>query len=236
VVWVRSSSWRRCPEFCFYEKGFNNTALLIQSRSNFSYVCWFSQFLATDPEVPGSIPAIPDFLWRSGSGTGFTQHRENNWPPLWSSGQSSWLQIQRFRVRFRRYQIFYEEVALERGSLSIVRTIDRLCGLVVRVRGYRSRGSGFDSRQHQIFYEEVALERGSLSIVRTNDRLCGLVVRARGYRSRGLGFDSRRYQIFRAVVGLERGPLSLVSTIEEHLTLDRYSSLADSSHGVLSFV
>jgi hypothetical protein len=28
---------------------------------------------------------------------------------------------------------------------------DRLCGLVVRVSGYRSRGSGFDSRRYQIF-------------------------------------------------------------------------------------
>jgi hypothetical protein len=31
------------------------------------------------------------------------------------------------------------------------------------------------------------------------------------------GFDSRRYQIFWDVVGLERGPLSLVGTIEELL-------------------
>jgi hypothetical protein len=28
---------------------------------------------------------------------------------------------------------------------------DRLCGLEVRVSGYRSRGSGFDSRSFQIF-------------------------------------------------------------------------------------
>jgi hypothetical protein len=31
-------------------------------------------------------------------------------------------------------------VGLERGPLSLVSTIDRLCGLVVRARGYRSRG------------------------------------------------------------------------------------------------
>jgi hypothetical protein len=29
--------------------------------------------------------------------------------------------------------------------------IDRLCGLVVRVSGYKYRGLGFDSRRYQIF-------------------------------------------------------------------------------------
>ena len=29
--------------------------------------------------------------------------------------------------------------------------VDRLCGLVVRVSGYRYRGSGFDPRRYQIF-------------------------------------------------------------------------------------
>ena len=31
------------------------------------------------------------------------------------------------------------------------RPSDRLCGLVVRVSGYRYRGLGFDSRRYQIF-------------------------------------------------------------------------------------
>jgi hypothetical protein len=35
--------------------------------------------------------------------------------PLWSSGQSSWLQIQRSGFHSRRYQIFPEVVGLERG-------------------------------------------------------------------------------------------------------------------------
>ena len=30
-------------------------------------------------------------------------------------------------------------------------TVDRLCGLVVRVSGYRYRGPGFDSRRSLIF-------------------------------------------------------------------------------------
>jgi hypothetical protein len=37
-------------------------------------------------------------------------------PPLWSSGQSSWLQIQRSWFDYRRCQIFWEVVALERDT------------------------------------------------------------------------------------------------------------------------
>jgi hypothetical protein len=47
-------------------------------------------------------------------------------PPLWSSGQSSWLQIQKSGFDFRCYQIFREVVGLERGPLSLVSTIDEL--------------------------------------------------------------------------------------------------------------
>jgi hypothetical protein len=35
---------------------------------------------------------------------------------------------------------------------------DCLCGLVVRVSGYRYRGHGFDSRRYQIFWVVVGLE------------------------------------------------------------------------------
>jgi hypothetical protein len=44
--------------------------------------------------------------------------------------------------------------------------MDRLCGPVVRVPGYRSRGPGFDSQCYQIFSEAVGLEQGPLSLVR----------------------------------------------------------------------
>jgi hypothetical protein len=50
---------------------------------------------------------------------------------------------------------------------------DRLCGLVVRVLGYRSRVPGFDSRLYQIFWEGVGLERGPLSLVSTIEELLG---------------------------------------------------------------
>jgi len=49
--------------------------------------------------------------------------------------------------------------------------IDRLCGLVVRVSGYRYRGPGFDSWLYQIFWVVVGLERGPLSLVRSIEEL-----------------------------------------------------------------
>jgi hypothetical protein len=48
---------------------------------------------------------------------------------------------------------------------------DRLCGLVVRVPGYRSRSSGFDSRLYHIFWEVMGLERGPLILVSTTEEL-----------------------------------------------------------------
>jgi hypothetical protein len=48
------------------------------------------------------------------------------WPPVWSSGQSSWLQIQRSGFDFRRYQIFWEVVGLERGPISHETIIEEL--------------------------------------------------------------------------------------------------------------
>jgi hypothetical protein len=51
-----------------------------------------------------------------------------NGPPLWSSGQSSWLQIQRSGFDSRRYQIFWDVVGLERGPLSLVTTTEELLG------------------------------------------------------------------------------------------------------------
>jgi hypothetical protein len=54
--------------------------------------------------------------------------------PLWSSGQSSWLQIRRPGFDCRHYQIFPKKrkkrkktvVGLERGSLSLVSTTEEL--------------------------------------------------------------------------------------------------------------
>jgi hypothetical protein len=61
-------------------------------------------------------------------------------PPLWSSGQSSWLQIQRSGIDSPRYQIFREVVGLERGPLSRVSTSEELLGR-------KSSGSGLEIRK-----------------------------------------------------------------------------------------
>jgi hypothetical protein len=65
-------------------------------------------------------------------------------PPLWSSGQSFWLQIQRSAFDSRRYQIFWEVVGLERSPLSLVSTIEELLdrkssGSDLEVRKYSHR-------------------------------------------------------------------------------------------------
>jgi hypothetical protein len=59
--------------------------------------------------------------------------------PLWSSGLSSWLQIQRPWFDSRSYQIFWEVVGLKWCPL--VSTIGKLLGR-------KSRGSGLENRDY----------------------------------------------------------------------------------------
>jgi hypothetical protein len=61
-------------------------------------------------------------------------------PSLWSTGQSSWLQIQRARFDYRRYQIFWV-AGLERSPLSPVSTIEELLER-------KSSGFGLENRDH----------------------------------------------------------------------------------------
>jgi hypothetical protein len=63
---------------------------------------------------------------------------------------------------------------------------DRLYGLLVRVPGYRSRDSGFDSRRYQIFWEALSLERGPLSLVSVTEELLK-------WKSSGSGLENREY-------------------------------------------
>jgi hypothetical protein len=127
----------------------------------------------------GEIPSVHIYIYI------YNTIRTYRRPPLWSSGQSSWLQIQKSRVPFPALLHFL-----------------------------RSNGSGTESTQPRednwatwiYIYKTLYLPIG--------DRLCGLVARVLGYRSRDPGFHSRRYYIFWEVLGLERSPLSLVRISE----------------------
>jgi hypothetical protein len=65
-----------------------------------------------------------------------------SWPPRKSSGQSSWLQIEKSRFDSWRYQIFWEVVGLERGPLSLVSTIEELLGRKISVFDLEKREYG----------------------------------------------------------------------------------------------
>jgi hypothetical protein len=83
-------------------------------------------------------------------------------PPPWSSGQNSWLQIQKSRFDSRRHQIFWEVVGLERGPLSLVSTTEELFGRKSNgsgqeKRNYGSRGSAALSTRHTSIHKKLAL-------------------------------------------------------------------------------
>jgi hypothetical protein len=61
--------------------------------------------------------------------------------PLWSSGQSSWQQIQRSGFDSRHYKIFWAVVGLERGSLSLMSTTEELLER-------KNSGSGLEIREY----------------------------------------------------------------------------------------
>jgi hypothetical protein len=133
----------------------NGDVLCCLWGTNWIYVCY----------VEESRPP----LWSSGQSS-WLQYRDvlcclwgTNWiyicyvresrPPLWSSGQSFWLQIQRSGFNFRRYQISWEVVGLERGPLNLMNTIEELlerkssgCGL--ETREYSRRGSSGLTTRH----------------------------------------------------------------------------------------
>jgi hypothetical protein len=80
---------------------------------------------------------------------------EESRPPLWSSGQSSRLQIQRSGFDSQRHQIFREVVGLERGPLSLVSTIKELLerknsGSSLENRDYGQRESAALKTRHPL--------------------------------------------------------------------------------------
>jgi hypothetical protein len=78
----------------------------------------------------------------------------------------------------------YHEIYFTLWITMFVDIPDRLCGLVVRVSGCRSRGPGFYSRRYHIFWEVVRLRRGPLNLVSTTEEL-------RERRGSGSGLESR---------------------------------------------
>jgi hypothetical protein len=71
-------------------------------------------------------------------------------------------------------------------SIAKFHMCDRLCGLVVRVPGYRSIGQDSIPDATRFFLEVVGLKRGPLSLVSTNEELFGR-------KRRGSGLESRDY-------------------------------------------
>ena len=56
------------------------------------------------------------------------------------------------RLRNRLLPFLFYDLSFQFLNLHLLISVwDRLCGLVVRVSGYRYRGLGFDSRRYQIF-------------------------------------------------------------------------------------
>jgi hypothetical protein len=97
--------------------------------------------------------------------------------------------------------------------------INSLCGLVVRVPGYRSWSPGFDSRRYQIFWEVVGLERGPLSLVRITEELLEWKSSGSGLRNRGDPLRWPRDTPLSAKVG--------TNLADMWRSLGRYSLLAD---------
>jgi hypothetical protein len=118
-------------------------------------------------------------------------------PPLWSSGQSSWLQIRGPGFDSQHYQ--KKKVGLERGPFSLVSTTEELLD-----RKVAAPAIGIRHADHA-----TPSIRKKLAI--TSPTSCGHSVGIVRSRTQTMEFS------FSLVVDLGWGPLSLVSTIEELL-------------------
>jgi hypothetical protein len=151
---------------------------------------------------------VLSFLW--GTNWIYICYVEESIPPLWSSGQSSWLQIGDvlcFLWGTNWIYTCYVEESIpplwSSGQSSWLQIGDVL---------------GFLWGTNRIYICYVEASRPPMW---SSGQSSWMQIK----RS---GFDSRRYQVFWEVVGLERCPLSFVSTIEELLGRKSSGSVLES--------
>jgi hypothetical protein len=103
---------------------------------------------------------------------------------------SAWWDPVRY-FKYRKFVSDWQENGLPYLLLSVEFQIDmnsfldRLCGLMIRVPGYRARGPGSIPGASRL-WEVVGLERGPLSLVSTIEELLGR-------KCSGSGLESREY-------------------------------------------
>jgi hypothetical protein len=143
--------------------------------------------------------------------TEFICYVEESRPPLWSSGQNSWLHnadILCFLSGTNWIYICYVEESMPLWSNG---------------QSFWLQGSVFHSRHYQIFWEVVGLERCPFSLVSTIEELLG-----RNNKNSGLGKPRLQpYRIHRA--DYEHPSIRKVGTnfADKRRSFGRYGSLAD---------
>jgi hypothetical protein len=149
-----------CCDLCSVQNSENKIMLVVTSCTRSVNPIVIAN-LVYDNSLSRDI-SIHLFIWRL-----WHKHR----PPLWSSGQCSWLQIQRSGFDSRRYQIFWEVLGLEQGLLSLVSTTEELLEI-------KHCGSGLESREYGLS-DPSRWPRGALYPQKTSSGRSVGIVRSR---------------------------------------------------------